>query len=249
MLENQQQDVRLNLIEFWRILISSRAMILLVVSLSTISTMIYVFSLTPIYEAKALLQMASYEDSSKRLKQFFDNPGMFALKAKAEYSGYDGKPSVANIHPYKLRRLVEITSNAKSNNKAVGLILEVVEDKRHEYKEFYEILVTQSRDNDKEKELELEHVDGSEHKNKSHGINNFEKYIYIQHLSKKKESSTIAPSFSDFNNLKLIGNIQTKNYPIEPKRNLIILIVFFISLVASVFYALLLNMYSRLKEE
>jgi len=247
MLENQEQDPRLNLIEFWRILISSRAMILLVVSLSTISTIIYVFSLTPVYEAKALLQMASYEDSSKRPKQFFDNPGKFALKTKAEYSGDGGKSFVADIHPYKLRELAEITSHAESNKKAVELILEVTKDKRQEYKELYEIFVTQLHDDNKK--TAPVPVDESHHVDESHGTNNFDRYIYIQHLAKKNSAPAPTISFSNFNNLRLIGNIQTKNDPIEPKKKQIILIVFFISLAASVFYALLLNMFRRLKEE
>lgn len=129
-IECSEQEI--DLTELIEILNEKKTFIFIFTSFVTILSVIYVFIKTPIYEAKALIQIGSYKTDDNEIK-FIDSSADFSKKLSTIFidlrKNEENKESEikAIIIPKGLENFVEITSHGISNHLAINEINNIVD--------------------------------------------------------------------------------------------------------------------------
>lgn len=138
-MENKEYiQQKIELVELLEILSRKKRFILIFTLLVTFLSIIYVFIKSPVYQAKALVEIGNYKTDNNEIK-FIDNSGEFSKKLSTIFidlkkNEKDKKSEIKNITvPKGLENFIEITSEGISNELAVNEINRVIEYIKNEH--------------------------------------------------------------------------------------------------------------------
>lgn len=294
------QEDEIDLKELFKTIWAKKIFIVIFTLVVTILAGFYAYSKTPIYEAKALLEIGEYKKNpvddavalEKKLSTIFID---------MEKNLKDKTSQISNISVVKgLKNFLEIKSESTSNEEAKNEILKVLTFVQNEHEKILD-------DVKKQKEMELRNIDLqiSDIKSKSvalidkkienniknlksleeqlkqidenlkkidtlnpslaalklmekRDITNSINTITIQNfeleskkdelltttLYKLEESKQIAESLllsHNYKNTQIVGEIMTNDFPVKPKKKLIVAVAFVTGFIISIFLVFLFN--------
>lgn len=157
MRERYLQEDEIDLRELFKTLWEKRIFIVVFTLAITVLAIVYVYIKTPIYEAKALVEIGEYRlnDDSRN---FIDDATSLEKKLSTLFidikkSNQDEASKISNIAVAKgLKNFLEITSEATSNDEAKNEIIKVLDFVQNEHEKVLD-------DVKKQKELELKNID------------------------------------------------------------------------------------------
>ncbi|SMP88489.1 LPS O-antigen chain length determinant protein, WzzB/FepE family [Epsilonproteobacteria bacterium SCGC AD-311-C15] len=311
-IEEDEIDLR----ELWQIVMKRKVLIIALTLVVTAGAIIWAFTSTPIYEAKALIRIGSYQlDNNNN-----NNKAVLcdAIKLTKELNIFyvdmfknvkDRKANVDSIIvPKGLNEFIEIKSLSISNDLAKKEIEKIVEYIQVEHRKILDDVKQRREINIKNLDTKINNIKDrdiplllNKIKIKAEALNDFEKQIktinnnlkniqgsnpslaalkliekrdlttYIINLKsdlidmeeKKYQLSTTEVDMlkenkllisalmlpHNYKNTQIIGEIITSDYPIKPKKKLIVVVAFVTGLVLSIFMAFLLNFIANTREE
>ena len=294
------EEDEIDLKELFKTIWAKKIFIVIFTLVVTILAGFYAYSKTPIYEAKALLEIGEYKKNpvddavalEKKLSTIFID---------MEKNLKDKTSQISNISVVKgLKNFLEIKSESTSNEEAKNEILKVLTFVQNEHEKILD-------DVKKQKEMELRNIDLqiSDIKSKSvalidkkienniknlksleeqlkqvdenlkkidtlnpslaalklmekRDITNYINTITIQNfeleskkdelltttLYKLEESKQIAESLllsHNYKNTQIVGEILTNDFPVKPKKKLIVAVAFVTGFIISIFLVFLFN--------
>ena len=300
MQEKYLQEDEIDLRELFKTIWDKKVFIIVFTFVITLIAAIYAYNKTPIYEAKALLEIGEYKKNpvddavalEKKLSTIFID---------MEKNLKDKTSEISNISVVKgLKNFLEIKSESTSNEEAKNEILKVLTFVQNEHEKILD-------DVKKQKEMELRNIDLqiSDIKSKSvdlidkkienniknlksleeqlkqvdenlkkidslnpslaalklmekRDITNSINTITIQNfeleskkdelltttLYKLEESKQIAESLllsHNYKNTQIVGEILTNDFPVKPKKKLIVAVAFVTGFIISIFLVFLFN--------
>ncbi|GEM_PF-1470974 len=215
------EEDEIDLKELWQTIKQNRKIIYITTGLFFFLALIYIFTKTPLYEAKSLLEIGYIGDKpiqsadvvAQKIKTVFyvDDP---ALRSKMDREAF-----VQNAEPVrKLKNLIRITTYGISNEKAVKKAKEVItyvqKDEAPKIEHFKKDIQAQidkiTRDIEKLKNIEIKKIEDKIALAKEQDVKKIEEHInLIKNIELKKIEDKI----------NLIKNIELKK--IDDKINLI----------------------------
>ncbi|WP_372998909.1 Wzz/FepE/Etk N-terminal domain-containing protein [Sulfurimonas sp.] len=245
MQKNQQNTQRyeeeeIDLKELFKTLMKNKMKIALITSIITIGAVLYAYTAPKRYEAKAVVSVGSIKYSNNGNGNFtLENPNNLVKRLQIKYI----ENSPKNISLVRnTEGLVEIVVNSSSNKEAKKRLDEIVTALQEDHKKIindYRALIVANIENLKSQKKELE--DG---KIKFEGS----KQIEYELLSKINDLNLqISPL--NINETKLLGNITTNNYSIQPKKKLIVTVAFVTGLILSIFFVFFMEFINSNRKE
>ena len=157
MQEKYLQEEEIDLRELFKIIWDKKIFIILFTIVVTVLAGIYAYSKTPIYEAKALIEIGEYKINNTS-KNFVDDSSNLEKKLSTlfvdmEKNLKDKTSEISNISVVKgLKNFLEIKSESTSNEEAKNEILKVLTFVQNEHEKILD-------DVKKQKEMELRNID------------------------------------------------------------------------------------------
>ncbi len=151
------QEDEIDLRELFKIIWDNKFFIILFTLAITVLATVYAYSKTPIYEAKALVEIGEYKINNTS-KNFVDDASNLEKKLSTlfvdmEKNLKDKTSEISNISVVKgLKNFLEIKSEATSNEEAKNEILKVLTFVQNEHEKILD-------DVKKQKEMELRNID------------------------------------------------------------------------------------------
>ena len=151
------QEDEIDLRELFKIIWDKKIFIILFTIVVTVLAGIYAYSKTPIYEAKALIEIGEYKINNTS-KNFVDDSSNLEKKLSTlfvdmEKNLKDKTSQISNISIVKgLKNFLEIKSEATSNEDAKNEIIKVLNFVQNEHEKILD-------DVRKQKEMELRNID------------------------------------------------------------------------------------------
>lgn len=226
----------------------------------TILAGIYAFTKTPIYEATALVEIGSYKLDNNNT-ELIDNASQLSKKLNVLYIDMlkNQKDRIAQIDsisvPKGQNNFLEIRALATSNklaNEEINKVIEfiksnhekLINDFKSSRKNQYEIITNQIKN---KKELIS-----------NFNANNISTIEMLEVLKLKENIDTLTIKQNEINELlmdynyknsEVIGKIITNDYPIKPKKKLIVAVAFVTGFILSIFIVFFMQFIRSFKEE
>ncbi len=140
------QEDEIDLRELWNTLVKKKILITILTSVITIAGIIFAYSKTPIYEARALVEIGNYKldnvdtNNNSKTNAILDNPSTLVKKLNILFIDMlkDEKDRLASISSINISKganeFLEIKSLSTSNNLSENEILKVVKYIQKEHK-------------------------------------------------------------------------------------------------------------------
>jgi capsular polysaccharide biosynthesis protein len=240
--KRQNQEDEINLIEFWKILVSSKVLIATITLIVTIIASVHIFTVTPIYEAKALVEIGNYRTTSHTsdkgdiVRVPIDSAPELIKKLEVIFMEFNddklgSNTTISSLTAFKgMNNFIEIKSESSSNDLAVEKIEEVVKYIKQLHKNFIS---------------EIKIIMNNEANNINKLGSDFNSLNILQQLRALGVSGFLG---YEFRNSTLVGEIRTKDYPIKPNKREFIIITFIASLILSIFLAFIMNIIRNAKK-
>lgn len=273
------EENKLDLRELFYVLKRKKKLISLVTVLFTLLALVYSFLIAkPIYEVKAVLEVGQIHekpiDNINNIQQKLSYEYQVNVKGKKIEL-----PRVKTISiEKKSDRIISIIIQGNNNDEAVAYIQTVIDKIERQYKEKTNAYINQQKElikltqhNIKENTTNLEQLKKE--------LNNYKQKIislkskdaalagiyalqigqqetqlqqirkYISTLNNKEQMLKFSITPLSMNPTHIIGNIETLDNPVKPKKKLIVIVAFLVGLMLSIFLAFFLEFVRRMKEE
>jgi len=254
-IEEDEIDLR----ELWQTIVKRKKLIFLVTAVITIVAIVWALTRTPMYEVRALVEIGSYKmynnnnNNNNNNKAILDNASQLAKKLNILFidMNKNTKDKLASIESIKVpkgsKNFIEIKSLATSNDLASKEIQKIVEYIQTKHLETLTIL-QKERDNKyktitKQIENNIKNVDNF-NKNNLSAIDMIEllrikEKIDTMTLEQNNIKNLLAPH--NYKNTQVIGEIITNDYPVKPKKKLIVVVAFVTGFILSIFLVFFLE--------
>jgi len=227
----------------------------------TLISIIYIFIKTPIYEIKADLQIG-YLNNNGEKKQYILDPTYVYLYIKNKYPIRKNLPIIKVEKNRNVKSILTIKIENYSNDKAIQKLNNILKQIHFLEKKKINVIKTFTKaqinllekfNQNIQKSIKTLYKRLSSTKNSQllatylTQIQNYQQLI----LKNSQQILTLKKQISPQNIIKtsIIGPILTHDYPIKPKRKLIIIIVFITSFIFSIFLVFFIEFIKSLKEE
>jgi uncharacterized protein involved in exopolysaccharide biosynthesis len=229
----------------------------------TIISGIYAFLKKPIYEIKADIQVGFITNINNNNKIYLMEPNVIKLYINNNFDNSNNKikyPNVKVNFVNNTKDILNLTINAYSNKEAINYLNKILNSiKNLENKKLNtyirninaQINILKNHiQNEKNKimnlNIQLKNTkDPLIYKTILENINKYQKNI----LDSKLEILNIKEKLSNITKSQIIGKIQKQNYPIKPKKKLIIIIGFFTSFTISIIILIFIEFINDIKKE
>lgn len=242
MQERRIEEDEIDLRELFLTLWAKRSFIIIFTLLVTICAIIYAYMKTPIYETKLVFEVGQNPNNNNG-QGYIENPRNLVEKLKIEYITSVEKSTIKSIKVVKgTSNMIEITAQTISNQqgkKELKAIFETIKkdhDKKiNDYKKLLELNLSNMR-------KQIVRLDNEK--------NNFEgKLVSKYNLMSKIDGIKLQLSPLNIKNTHIIGNIIQKDYPIKPKKKLIVVVAFVTGFILSIFIVFFMQFINGFKEE
>lgn len=265
--KNISED-EIDLRELWQILVNSKKLIIAVTLSITLLATIYAFIKTPLFEAKAVLEIGSSGNT------LLEDPLTLTKRVEIKYIANSDMNTTEELQKVAVvkgaKNLIELSVLALSNAQAEKYLTQIVEDVKQRHYELLQSSLTQLKTkiaNLEEQKTELiqEKKDLMEYIAKKNEIidkiikeNSSLAAIYtIEINNKASELSDIknkiyglnsqlsdlyfAISENNIKPTKIVDAIMTDDFPIKPKKKLMIMVAFVTGLILSIFLVFIIS--------
>ena len=249
-MENNQQryieEDEIDLRELFLTLWEKKVFILLFTIIVTILASIYAFIKTPIYEVKAVIEVGTFNSNNNSNSNYIENPQNLIKKLlilnKENIKGIQDA-NIENITLVKSTpNLIELSATSVSNENGIKLLNKIVADVKEEHLskiDSYKSLIVDNINNLKSQIKLLE-----DDKNK------FDGSLAVKfELVSKINDLELQISPHNIQNTKLIGDIITNEYPIKPKKKLIVAVSFVTGFILSIFLVFFMEFIRSFKDK
>ncbi len=253
------EDDEIDLRELCKTMWKHKKFIIIFTLAITLLAGIYVFFKTPIYQIKSDIQVG-YLTNNTNTNTYFIAPNSLVVYLK---NNYTFKNKLPKIEINKLKRsndIIEIKINDVSNKKAekwlnnilkninlkedikIKILIHYVNNQvdllNGQIKEFQ-----QSIKSLQEKEMKTNNYKMTETLNQS--ILNYQNQL----LNLKIQINNYKNQLNNITKSHLIGKIQINNYPVKPKKKLIIVVAFITGFILAIFLVFFIEFIKDIKEE
>ena len=256
-----QYEDEIDLRELFNTIVNNKKIIFLGTFIITVFAIIYVYSKTPIYEVKALIEIGSYKIDNNNNKIQIDNSSQLSRKLNILFidifkNEKDRISEITNISvPKKSKVFLSITAEAISNELAIDEINKVLS-------------YVQNKHN-----ISFDNIKSS----KENSIKIIEKKLYnLKKIKKQISGDNVPPSVlleilklderidllednknnlveqlnsKNYTNSQIVGKIISNDYPAKPKKMLIVIVAFIIGLILSIFLVFFLEFIKGIKKD
>ena len=207
----------------------------------SIVAVVYAYMKTPIYEAKAFVEIGTIKNNKA-----IENPNNLVQKLEIIYMNNLSEEQKTRISKVVVLKntvnFIEINVQSVSNEEAVLMLNKIINDIKKEHTleiENYIALINKNITNLKEQRKELE-----DDKNKFDGS-----MLAKYNIGSKVNELSLQLSSNNIIETQLIGDIITNDYPIKPKKKLIVLVAFVTGLILSIFIVFFMQFIQGIKKE
>ena len=241
-IQEDEIDLRELFLTIWR----KKVFIVLLTFIVTILASIYAFMKTPIYEVKVVIEVGSFNSNSNSNSNYIENPLNLIKKLlilnKENIKGIQDS-NIENITLVKSTpNLIELSATSASNENGIKLLNKIVADVKEEHLskiDSYKSLIVDNINNLKSQIKLLE-----DDKNK------FDGSLAVKfELVSKINDLELQISLHNIQNTKLIGDIITNEYPIKPKKKLIVAVSFVTGFILSIFLVFFMEFIRSFKDK
>lgn len=249
-MENNQQryieEDEIDLRELFLTLWEKKVFILLFTIIVTILASIYAFIKTPIYEVKAVIEVGTFNSNNNSNSNYIENPQNLIKKLlilnKENIKGIQDA-NIENITLVKSTpNLIELSATSVSNENGIKLLNKIITNVKEEHLskiDSYKSLIIDNINNLKSQIKLLE-----DDKNK------FDESLAVKfELVTKINDLELQISPHNIQNTKLIGDIITNEYPVKPKKKLIIAVSFVTGFILSIFLVFFMEFIRSFKDK
>ncbi len=207
----------------------------------SIVAVVYAYMKTPIYEAKAFVEIGTIKNNKA-----IENPNNLVQRLEIIYMNNISEEQKTRISKVVVLKntvnFIEINVQSVSNEEAVLMLNKIINDIKKEHTleiENYIALINKNITNLKEQRKELE-----DDKNKFDGS-----MLAKYNIGSKVNELSLQLSSNNIIETQLIGDIITNDYPIKPKKKLIVLVAFVTGLILSIFIVFFMQFIQGIKKE
>lgn len=259
-IEEDEIDLR----ELWQTLVKRKKLIVLMTATITIASIIWALTKTPMYEARALIEIGNYtilHNNNNNNKSILDNASQLTKKLNILFIDMNKniKNKEASIESIQVPKgsndFIEIKSLSTSNDLASKEIQKVIEYIQTKHLKTLTILKKERDQNYKTISQQLEKNIASVENFNKHNISAIE-MIELLRVKEKIDAMTIEKNniknllaSHNYKNTQIVGKIITNDYPVKPKKRLIVTVAFVTGLILSVFLVFFLEFLSKNEEE
>lgn len=238
-IEEDEIDLR----ELYKILWDKKVFIVVFTFIVTVAAVIYAYMKTPIYEGKMVVEIGIINSNNNNNNNNIENPNNLIKRLQMMYKNDKEQSKVTDISLVKgTTNLIEITVQSINNKLVISKLNEIMKDVKqvHDNKiEAYKSLINTNINNLKQQRIELE-----DEKNRFEGSQalKYQLTTTLNQLSLSISSYNITPT-------KMLGEIMINDYPIKPKKKLIVVVAFVTGLILSIFLVFFMQFIAGFKEE
>ncbi len=238
-----REEDEIDLRELFKTLMKWKKFIIIFTVLVTLVALIFVFIKTPIYEIKAYVEVGSIKhnnnnNNNNNNNSAIENPNNLVKRLQISYIDGSDKEETTFLRSVsavkKTENLVELVVDSVSNEKAKIKLNEIIDDIKlqHQSKiDNYKALIIENINNLKSQKQMLEN-----------SKNNFEGSQLINYnLSSKINELNLEISSYSIKQTDVIGKIIVNDYPVKPKKKLIVIVAFITGLILSIFLVFFLE--------
>jgi len=223
---------------------------------------IYAFTKKPIYQIESFVEIGYYNSNSNSNRVYFIDPNSALIMIENEYKFKDKIPTLNSIKFKKGTHFLDIKIDAYSNQESKEFLNKIIEFLSQKEKDKLDLLINnnnlkiknlisykkvlkQQLNEFKEKlKVEKDHVI---YQALLENINHLNDKIFnltsqIEHL--KMEISPL-----NISRTHIIGKIVENDYPIKPKKKLIVIVAFITSFILAIFLVFFIEFIKSSKEE
>ena len=240
--ENRQyiQEDEIDLKELFNTLMKKKKFITVFTAIVTVLAIIWAVTRTPLYETRAFIEVGSIE------KVVIENPNNLAQRLQIVYMNNVPEGQTTTIEKVaivkKATNLIELATHSVSNEKAISKLNEIIDNINQVQQikiDNYVSLIKKEMNNLKAQKIELENKD-----------NQFEGSMAVKYeLTTKLNALALQISSNNIKQTQIVGQIIKNDYPIKPKKKLIVVVAFITGFILSIFLVFFLEFIRSDEEE
>lgn len=246
---NQIQEDEIDLRELFLTIWNHKVFISAFTLVITLAAIIYSYIKTPIYEVSAIVKIGSIKNSNSNNNNnnnLIENPNNLIQRLQLLYIEKEHKEEDTVVKEISLikgtENLIRIDVNTNENQSGVDKLKEITNNiiKSHTKEiDSYVSLIKQNIKNLQQQKLELES-----------SKNKFDGSMAIKFdLTSKIDNLNLEISSYNIKQTELLGDIITNEYPIKPKKKLIVTVAFVTGLILSVFLVFFIEFIKGIRKE
>ena len=246
---NQIQEDEIDLRELFLTIWNHKVFISVFTLVITLGAIIYAYAKTPIYEVSAIVKIGSIKNSNSNNNNnnnLIENPNNLIQRLQLLYIEKEHKEEDTVVKEISLikgtENLIRIDVNTNENQSGVDKLKEITNNiiKSHTKEiDSYVSLIKQNIKNLQQQKLELES-----------SKNKFDGSMAIKFdLTSKIDNLNLEISSYNIKQTELLGDIITNEYPIKPKKKLIVTVAFVTGLILSVFLVFFIEFIKGIRKE
>ena len=248
---NQLQEDEIDLRELFLTIWSHKVFISGFTLIITLCAIIYAYAKTPIYEVSAIVKIGSIKNSNSNNNNnnnnnLIENPNNLIQRLQLLYIDKKQKEEDTLVKEISLikgtENLIKIDVNTNENQNGINKLKEITNNiiKSHTKEiDSYVSLIKQNIKNLQQQKLELES-----------SKNKFDGSMAIKFdLTSKIDNLNLEISSYNIKQTELLGDIITNEYPIKPKKKLIVTVAFVTGLILSMFLVFFIEFIKGIRKE
>ena len=250
---NQLQEDEIDLRELFLSIWRYKKFVIIFTLIVTLGAIVYIYVKTPIYEVSAIVKIGSIKNSNSNNNNnnnnnnnLIENPNNLIQRLQLLYMEKKQKNDNTVVKEISLikgtENLIKIDVNTNENQNGVYKLEEITNNiiKNHAKDiDNYVSLIKQNIKNLQQQKLELESS-----KNKFDGS-----MVIKFDLTSKIDNLNLEISSYNIKKTELLGNIITNDYPIKPKKKLIVTVAFMTGFILSIFLVFFIEFIKGIKKE
>ncbi len=268
--QNYYQEDEIDLKELFGILWAKKTLIIGITTLITVLAGIYAFNKTPIYEATALVEIGNYKNNNNNNNNVLvDSVPELVKKLNLLFidllkNEKDREATITSISTVKgTSSFINIKSESTSNKLASNEINKIITYIQNKHQTELENILNNRKSKItsidrqinviKNKQLELlsnnNDLNGNEALlNSLQLISMINGELGVQSISgliEEKTALSLLLNKRNYNNSEVVGRILTNDYPIKPKKKLIVVVAFIAGFILSIFLVFIMNAFRK----
>jgi uncharacterized protein involved in exopolysaccharide biosynthesis len=267
--QNYYQEDEIDLKELFGILWAKKTLIIGITTLITVLAGIYAFNKTPIYEATALVEIGNYKLHNNNNNVLVDSVPELVKKLNLLFidllkNEKDREATITSISTVKgTSSFINIKSESTSNKLASNEINKIITYIQNKHQTELENILNNRKSKItsidrqinviKNKQLELlsnnNDLNGNEALlNSLQLISMINGELGVQSISgliEEKTSLSLLLNKRNYNNSEVVGRVLTNDYPIKPKKKLIVVVAFIAGFILSIFLVFIMNAFRK----
>ncbi|MCH9712084.1 MAG: hypothetical protein K0U20_05625 [Proteobacteria bacterium] len=266
--QNYYQEDEIDLKELFKILWAKKILIISLTFAITLVAGIYAFNKTPIYEATALVEIGNYKNNNNN-NVLVDSVPELVKKLNLLFidllkNEKDREATITSISTVKgTSSFINIKSESTSNKLAANEINKIIIYIQNKHQTELENILNNRKSKitsiDRQiniiKNKQLELLSNNNYLNGNEALLNSLQLISmingelgvqsISELIEEKTSLSLLLNKRNYNNSEVVGRVLTNDYPIKPKKKLIVAVAFIAGFILSIFLVFIMNAFRK----